>query len=211
VNTPIIYIKDSIIAACAAIMLFSSCRETVVCDPIDKEVTPMQVVHEMAVVKSENGQVIMRMTAPTMERYSFYKDSMLQSYEYYPDGFNVKAYTKDGELETSVVSEQAKHTTTYGHESWSAFGDVVIINYLRQQTMTTDTIYWNQEAKTIYTDCYVHMTSPQGELQGYGMESDEMARNSIILHPFDSYTVMQDSTEIVVDSVNFLGPLVQRF
>lgn len=192
-------------------MLFTSCREPVVCDPIDKVTTPMQVVHDMAVVKSENGQVIMRMTAPTMERYSFYKDSMQQSYEYYPDGFFVKAYTNDGELETTVVSNQAKHITTYGQEGWSAFGDVVITNYLRRQTMTTDTIYWNRQEKKIYTDCYVHLTSPQGLLQGYGMESDEMARNSTILQPFDSYTVMQDSTENVVDSVNFIGPLVQRF
>ena len=45
-------------------------------------------------------------------------------------------------------------------------------------------------------------------MQGYGMESDQRARNSIIFNPFNSYGfVVQDSTEVVIDSVNFIGPM----
>jgi hypothetical protein len=48
-------------------------------------------------------------------------------------------------------------------------------------------------------------------MQGYGMESDELARNAIILKPFDSYSVIQqDSTEVLyIDTVNFVGPLLK--
>ena len=44
-------------------------------------------------------------------------------------------------------------------------------------------------------------------MQGFGMRSDDMARNAIIQRPFNSYGVVeQDSTKVVLDSVNFIGP-----
>ena len=40
------------------------------------------------------------------------------------------------------------------------------------------------------------------------MESDQRARNSVIFRPFDSYgVVVKDTTEVLVDSINFIGPL----
>ena len=44
-------------------------------------------------------------------------------------------------------------------------------------------------------------------MQGFGMRSDDMARNAIIQRPFNSYSVVeQDTTKVVLDSVNFIGP-----
>ena len=61
--------------------------------------------------------------------------------------------------------------------------------------------------KEIWTDCYIKMYSPAGFMQGFGMRSDDMARNAIIQRPFNSYGVVeQDSTKVVLDSVNFIGP-----
>ena len=48
-------------------------------------------------------------------------------------------------------------------------------------------------------------------MQGYGMRSDEHARNAIIYKPFNSYgVVVQDTTAFVVDSVNFIGPFPKK-
>ena len=48
-------------------------------------------------------------------------------------------------------------------------------------------------------------------MQGYGMRSDEMGRNAIILKPFDSYGIMrEDSTKVRIDSANFIGPLLKK-
>jgi hypothetical protein len=46
-------------------------------------------------------------------------------------------------------------------------------------------------------------------MQGYGMESDEMARNAVIDNPFNSYAIVsRDSTETgYIDTANFIGPL----
>ena len=173
---------------------------------IDFEQTPVQVIHDMNVLQTENGETSMRMHAPLMQKFDYFKDSLQQSYEFYPEGFFVDAYTENGELETSIVSKQAKHITTKDRESWSAFGNVVIINHLKGEKIETDTLYWNRAEKKIYTDCYVRLSSDSGLMQGYGMTSDERARNSVILRPFDSYAIERDSTYTYNDTVNFVGP-----
>jgi hypothetical protein len=44
-------------------------------------------------------------------------------------------------------------------------------------------------------------------MQGYGMQTDEKAKNIRILKPFNSYgRVVEDSINYYVDSVNFVGP-----
>ena len=82
---------------------------------------------------------------------------------------------------------------------------------LPKEVMETDTLYWDRQNGKIYTDCYVKMYSPDGFIQGYGMESDERARNTIILKVFDNFAVVkQDSTATDIDSVNFIGPILKK-
>jgi LPS export ABC transporter protein LptC len=170
--------------------------------------SPTQQVDSMLAVQTKNGRMEMRMFAPTMQRYTVSKDS---SYEYFPTGLYVYGYNSDGLLETEITSKEAKHTLYSKNEEWSAFGEVVIKNYIKGEKVETDTLYWDRENKRIFTDCYVKLSSPQGMLQGYGLESDEMARNAVLLRPFDSYVVNKDTTNVnYVDSANFIGPFYKR-
>ena len=55
------------------------------------------------------------------------------------------------------------------------------------------------------------MYSPDGFAQGYGMESDQRARDTELFNPFNNYAIMsQDSTKVIIDSVNFIGPLQKK-
>lgn len=167
--------------------------------------TPRQVIENMYALKSENGNMQMRMSTPRMERYQ--NDSTRVSYELFPQGLDLYGYNEEGELETRIRSDQARHTTTVGGEKWEAFGNVFIHNFINEQVMETDTLYWDRENHKIYTHCYVKMKSPQGFMQGYGMESDEMARNARLLKLFDCYGVISDSNDVrLIDTANFIGP-----
>ena len=132
------------------------------------------------------------------------------SYELFPDGFDVYAYDKEGNLETQISSNIAKHTKEGKNEKWEAFGNVVINNFIKGERMETDTLYWNREEGKIFTHCFVKMFTPDGYMQGYGMESDDRGRNAKILRPFDSYAIItNDSTTVrYVDTVNFIGPVI---
>lgn len=196
-------------AAAVAFIVYSCKSKLSVADRLDLSTTPLQVVDSMCMYQTENGKIQMRTVTKEMQRY----DNDTLSREYFPEGLRVYAYTDDEVLESTIVSDEASHEKNKksGEEIWKAFGNVVVKNIVKQQTMETDTIYWDRTKKEIFTDCYVRMYSPDGLMQGYGMRSDERARNSIILKPFNNYMiVVQDSTAVSIDSVNFIGPLLKK-
>ena len=172
--------------------------------------TPVQTIDNMFAVQTKNGVVSMRLEAPVMNHF----DTDTTTFDTFPAGIAVYGYTEEGLLETVIVSDNARHLVSKSKgkdDIWSAFGNVVIHNVIKLETMETDTIYWDQAKNEIYTDCYVKMYSPDGFMQGYGMRSDDHARNAILHKPFNSYGVtVQDTTKIVVDSVNFIGPFIKK-
>lgn len=185
-----------------------SCGQDKNLEAVDLNKIPRQTVNNMYAVQTQDGMLQMRMQADLMLRY----ENELESYELFPEGFDVYAYNKEGLLETRIRSNAAKHTITKKDEKWEAYGNVVIINFIKGERMETDTLYWDREQKLIFTNCFVKMYSPDGFMQGYGMESDEMARNANILKPFDSFGIVgRDSTDIVyIDTINFIGPIIKN-
>ena len=177
-------------------------------DKLNLEETPVQTVDNMFIVQTENGILKMRVEAGIMQRFD--RDTV--SFELFPEGLAVYGYTDNGLLETEIISDNARHVKRDdGEEIWEAFGNVVVRNIIKKQVMETDTLYWDRKNEKIYTHCYVEMYSPDGLMQGYGMESDQHARNANILKPFNSYgLVVQDTSKVEVDSVNFIGPLLKK-
>ena len=198
-----------VVTAIAVTTFVISCKGGPETDSLDLSSIPVQTVQGMKAVQTTDGLLQMRMESPLLQRFD--NDSL--SYELFPQGFNVYAYNEEGELETQISSDVAKHTTTKKKvETWEAFGNVVITNFIKGERMETDTLYWDREEGTIYTHCLVKMYSPDGFMQGYGMESDEMARNAEIRRPFDSYGIVgRDSASVVyIDTVNFIGPVLKN-
>ena len=201
--------KTTATAMAVAFVVYSCKNDLGTAEKLDLSQTPVQVVDRMFVVQSENGMLQMRMEADLMERY----DNDTVSYELFPKGIAVFGYNEEGLLETEITSDEARHIKEKKSkdEKWEAYGNVVVKNIINQEVMETDTLYWDRKNEKIFTHCYVKMYSPDGFMQGYGMESDQRARNSVILEPFDSYgIVVQDSTEVRVDSVNFIGPFIKK-
>lgn len=196
-------LKATVILAVAFVVI--SCKSKLKTTAgMDLSSVPVQIVNDMFVVQSDNGNMQMRVFAPIMERYQ--SDTL--NWETFPDTFSVFAYDEDGKLETQITALQAKHMKyTSGKEMYSAFGNVVVKNLINNETMETDTLYWDPKNERIFTDCYVRLISPKGYIQGYGMESDQRARSSGILHVFNSYGILDnDSTAVKIDSINFIGP-----
>ena len=176
-----------VVTALAVTTFVISCKSEVVTEPLDMTLMPVQTVRGMKASQTHNGVLQMRMESPLLQRF----ETEEESYELFSQGFDVYAYNEAGEVETRISSQIAKHTTSKNNEeTWAAYGNVVITNYIKGERMETDTLYWDRNLGRIYTHCHVKMYSPSGFMQGYGMESDEMARNAQIQRPFDSYGVV---------------------
>ena len=195
-------------ATAVAFIVYSCKGKLGEAESLDLKETPVQIVDDMFIIQTENGIVKMRAEAPRMEKYE--RDSL--DYELFPEGFFVFGFDESGKLETEIVADNARHLKYEdGRESWEAFGNVVVKNLINQEVMETDTLYWDQKNERIYTHCYVRMYSPDGYMQGYGMESDQRARSSILYNNFNNYAIIvKDSTQVLIDSVNFIGPFQKK-
>ena len=200
--------RATVIAAVALVVL--SCRgkikNTLETQADEK---PMMTMNDMFIVQTDKGKMKVRVSAGLMER--FQNDTA--SWERFSGGVLVYAYKEDGKLETELRADKADHHDDKKQDGgiWRASGNVSVKNLINRQTLLTDTLFWNQEDEKIYTHCYVCIVSPDGFMQGYGMESDQRARHSTLLHPFNSYGIMSnDSTAIVLDTVNFTGPFPKK-
>lgn len=203
------YVRRIATATAVAIVVCGCSSKLRQADAIDLSQAPVQIVDNMFAVQTKDGVVLQRMEADEMLRFS--SDTL--DYELFPKGLNVYAYTEDGRLETYIRSDEAKHIND-GKKSkgevWEAYGNVVISNVIKNETMETDTIYWDRNKAEIYTDCYVKLYSSQGLVQGKGMRSDDRARNATLLSVFDSFGITEsDSTKVAIDTANFIGPLLK--
>ena len=173
-------------------ILFISCKESIektdALNALDSLST--RTVHNMKVVETKFGRVTQSLEAPLMESYSL----LPEPFEIFPDGIKVLGYTPEGVMETEITANVAIHRTKSDQERWEAYGNVVVINHLKEERLLTDTLYWDIVKQRFYTHVFVKMFSPQGLMQGYGMEADERAQNIVILNPFDSYGVVQRDT-----------------
>jgi LPS export ABC transporter protein LptC len=182
---------------------FISCKESIEKTDALRSTDSLatQMVRDMKMVETKYGKVSMRMEALLMESYSL----LAEPYDIFPKGIKVMGYTPEGELEIEIMANEAIHKTKNEQEKWEAYGNVVIINHIKNQTMNTDTLYWDKVNQKIYTHVYVRLFSPEeGFMQGIGMESDEKAYNVRVLRPFDSYGV------ILRDTVAHEVPLVDE-
>ncbi|MFA5712590.1 MAG: LPS export ABC transporter periplasmic protein LptC [Bacteroidales bacterium] len=191
--------------AVAAITLFSCKDKIPVASELLLEERPSQTIEGMEINQYSHSTIDFIATAPTMEKFS----EADPPYDSFPDGIVLRAYTPEGLIETKIVADYAKRLIEGSRETiWEAYGNVVINNYIKGEKMETDTLYWDRVEQKIYTHTLVKLTTPDIFMQGYGMESDELARNAVIKEPFDSYAfVGKDSTKhIYIDSANFIGP-----
>ena len=171
---------------------FISCKESIEkTDALDvTDSLSTQTGYNMKMVETRFGKVYGSLEAPLMKTYSL----LAEPFEIFPNGIKVEGYTPEGQLETEITANVAIHRIQSGRERWEAYGNVVIINHIKNETVKTDTLYWDQVNKRIYTHCFVKMTSPQGLIQGFGMESDERASDVTILRMFDNYGIVVRDT-----------------
>lgn len=172
--------------------------------------SPVQIVSDMEIVQTDKGRLQLRVVTPRMERYQ--NDSL--EWQLFPVGFTAYFYDESGKLETEIKGENAKHTKPLkgsASEVWAAYNNVVVSNLINKQIMETDTLYWDQDREKLYTDSYVRITDPKGLMQGYGMESDQRARRSVLHRVFNNYAIIDNDSEAEpVDSVNFIGPFPKK-
>lgn len=117
-------------------------------------------------IRSDSGAVFMVLTAPYMLQYDE-EDEVIE----FPDGFQ-------SVFLDSLNQKSSQLTADYGIsydkiKLMIARGNVEVENFQTLEVLRTDTLYWNQQAKKIYTQSTVEITSPEKVIYGDSLVADE--------------------------------------
>jgi LPS export ABC transporter protein LptC len=143
---------------------FFSCRESVdpealkVYDgPINAATNIYQVYSDSAIVRSE---------IRAARQLEFQNGD-----QEFPEGIDIKFFTKEGELESTMVADRGyfiKDENLYRGE-----GNVQIHNLLKDQSLKSEEIFWNKARKKIYTEKFVTIQDKGTLFNGTGLEADD--------------------------------------
>lgn len=141
-----------------------SCRESV--DPEVLKVYDGPINSATNIVMIQSDSTVLRSEITAAKQIEFLNGNIE-----FPEGIDINFFTKDGELETTMRADRGyflKDENLYRGE-----GNVQIKNLIKDQSLQTEEIFWNQAGKKIYTDKFVTIQDPQKIIKGTGMEADD--------------------------------------
>jgi LPS export ABC transporter protein LptC len=89
----------------------------------------------------------------------------------FPEGIDITFFDKEGEITTTMRADRGyyiKKDNLYRGE-----GDVQVHNLEKDQRLASEELFWDPNAKKIYTDKFVTIQERETLFNGTGMEADE--------------------------------------
>ncbi|GAB3227513.1 LPS export ABC transporter periplasmic protein LptC [Algoriphagus aestuariicola] len=145
-----------------------SCRESVDPDALRVYDGPVNSATNIFLIHSDSA--IVRTEIRAAKQLEF-----LNGDQEFPEGIDIKFYTKNGELETTLVADRGyfiKNENLYRGE-----GDVQIKNLIKDQSLKSEEIFWDKAKKKIYTEKFVTIQDKGTVFSGNGLESDDSFSN----------------------------------
>ena len=143
---------------------FFSCRESVDPEALKVYDGPMNSASNVFLVQSDSA--IVRTEVRAAKQLEFQNGN-----QEFPEGIDIKFYTKDGQLETTMVADRGyflRDQNLYRGE-----GNVQIKNLIKDQSLKSEEIFWNRAQKKIYTEKFVTVQDKGTVFSGTGLESDD--------------------------------------
>ena len=162
------------ITAFLAVMLFSCGNPTSVIQQLASDDTLSGIIaYDIVYYRSDSGIVQVELTAPMMVRVE--SDS---SYLEFPKGFHANVLNNDHEIVSEISADYGINRSE--ERIVIAIGNVSVENHEKGQSMYSDSLFWYQDTKMIYTRSKVRIVMPDKDIVGDSLVAGE---------GFDEYTI----------------------
>lgn len=157
------------------VMVLFSCENSLdkVKEFIDTDTINGVLAYNVVFTRSDSGFVQAKLIAPVM--HSIEGDSAILEF---PKGFTAYIYEEDN-VPTSMI--RGDYGIRYEKEELLfAKDNVVVENLETKETLFTETLYWNQKTRKIYTRNFVKITSPDKIIFGDSLNANENFTQRVI-------------------------------
>ncbi|MBQ6083832.1 MAG: LPS export ABC transporter periplasmic protein LptC [Bacteroidales bacterium] len=152
------------------VMMLFSCENSMekVKQFIDCDTITGLMAYDVVIERSDSGMLVAKLTAPVMRSVDNQDSSVLE----FPKGFVAFMYENGDTAPTSKIS--GDYGVNYERkELVFAKHNVVVENIKTNEKLETETLYWNQRKKKIYTRNLVKITSPDKIIFGDSLTANE--------------------------------------
>lgn len=145
------------------IFFLNACREK----PVEKEMNytgPTLEIENIELSYGDSAQVMVKMkTALELD--------MQNQDKIYPKEVRLFFYDPTGKESTTIRSDSGRYYKSENH--YKLMGNILIIDKLKNQNLTTTELIWAPDKKIIYTHKPVDLNTPTQVLHGQGMQANQ--------------------------------------
>ncbi|MDE6267752.1 MAG: LPS export ABC transporter periplasmic protein LptC [Muribaculaceae bacterium] len=174
----------ALIAVCA----LPSCGEekhSTIAD-VDPETFPTMLTSDVSTLVSDSGYTRYHITTDLWLMY----DEASDPHWTFPTGLDMEKYDNDMRVDATFVCDSAVYYSN--RRLWEFVGNVRMLNTAGDR-FATQILFWDQNARKVYSDSFIHIERLDRTLEGYGFESNESMTAYTINHPTGIFPVNPDA------------------
>lgn len=138
--------------------------------------TPTMSTSDVSTLISDSGYTRYHLTSPA---WLMFEDAE-EPFWRFPDGLELQQYDLEMQPSSNVVCDSAIYFSR--KRIWQLEGNVVMVN-TEADSFLTQKLFWDQNARKIYSDSFIHIVRSDRIIEGYGFESDQSMRYFTVNHP----------------------------
>lgn len=162
-------------------LFLSSCKDEV--DPSMFEIYtgPVSIGYDVNLYHSDSAIVRIHLTAKKQLEFE------TGDYEF-PEGIDITFFDEEGTVTTTIRADKGYYIRK--DHLYRGEGDVQVKNLEKEQSLASEELFWDPNAKKIYTEKFVTVTDKKSIIKGTGLEADEGFNEYKIYKPFDSRMII---------------------
>lgn len=164
-----------------AMLTFSSCEEEVDSSLLEPYVGPVIEALDVDLIHSDSA--IVRTHLQAKKQIEFENGD-----QEFPEGIDVTFYNEAGEITTTMRADRGFYTNK--DNLYKGEGDVRVHNLEKDQKLSSEELFWDPNAKKIYTEKFVTIQERETLFNGTGMEADESFNEYRLFKVTNSRTVL---------------------
>lgn len=138
--------------------------------------TPTMATTNVETLISDSGYTRYKMVSPLWLMFEDCPDPFWK----FPQGIYLEQYDLHLNPESYVECDSAIYFSR--QRLWRLDGDVMLINTARDSFLTQQ-LFWDQTARKMYSDSFIHIVRSDRIIEGYGFESDQNMSAYIVRRP----------------------------
>ncbi|MGB3616478.1 MAG: LPS export ABC transporter periplasmic protein LptC [Catalinimonas sp.] len=143
---------------------------------------PTAEIEDVETLYSDSARLELRLTAPLQQEFN-------NGDRLFPDGVYVEFYNEAEVLESTLRADWGRLESSTS--LYTGRGDVVVHNLLKEETLKTEELFWDQKEARIYTEKFVRIETPTEVLTGNGLTAAQDFSSYKILNPKGTFPIQE--------------------